>query len=403
MQFTYEAISQDNSVIKGNLQSKSREEALQELNGRGYRVLELQQGLALNTNINLLEKGPNKMDMAMLCTQWALMDGAGISQRKLLEKLQKTTSNPQLKEALDNLRKEVELGTEVTKAMHKYPNIFSEAFIAQLETAIRTNTVEKTMKGLSVMYERNLRVEQEVRSALVQPGITVVIAIAIVILLMIMVIPQFTDIFSSMKIELPIYTRILIKATELLMSPWALVLLALIAAAPLYLTHWQKAPENRAKLDDFILRLPVVGNIMLLSALSRISRTLATMLENGMSNTQAIELSARAAGNAVLADIMLEGKRHIEHGGKLFEVLERYPSEFPATITGMVETGEESAQLAPMIDRIADFYESQVESEARNLAQRINPILTVGLALVVGVIMMAVMAPMSAMIGELSK
>lgn len=402
MEFTYQAINNTGEVT-GRIEADSPSDALDQLNRRGYRVLELSRVSQLGQNVTFVERGPSKMDMAMFCTQWALMDSGGLSQQKLLEKLYKTTENKKLREALKDVLQEVKVGQRVTDAMSKYPSIFDEAFLAQLETAIRTNNVETTMKRLSLMYEQNMRIEQEVRSALVQPGITVIVAIVIVIVLMMTVIPQFIGIFESMDLELPIYTKILIWITQLLMSPWALVLLGGLIGGVLYLLQWRKTPENQAKLDEFLLRLPVVGKLLLLSSLSRISRTLSTTLANNMSNVQSIELSARAAGNAVLAGIMMEGKRHIERGGKLFEVLEKYPDEFPPTITGMVETGEESSQLAPIIDRVADFYESQVEFEARNLAQRINPILTIGLALMVGLIMLAIMTPMSAMIGELSK
>lgn len=326
---------------------------------------------------------------------------AGVSQTDSLHALIRTTDNAKLKDALIDVREKVERGQTITHAMGQHPSIFDRSFLALLTAALKTNTVPETLERLSMMYERNHKVAQEVKGALVQPGITVLVAIGVVFLVTIVVIPQFEEMLEGLQVELPVYTKALLAAANVMRSPWLLVVAAGVAALVVAGRRAYRTPEGRNRVDALILKIPKVGTLIRIGALSRVNRTLATLLSNGVGKVEALDIAARASGNSVLETVLLEGRENVARGNYLYQVLERYPKLFPATITGMVNTGEQQGALARMLDRVSDFYERQVEQDARNLTKFIEPLMFVVIGVVVMGLMLAVMTPIMSVVDNL--
>jgi len=401
--FSYTTQNDAGAVTTGTLSALNHAAALQDLKRRGLRIIDLKTASPLTGNIQLRNPGPNGMDMSLFCSQFALMARAGVSQTETLQALTRTTSNRKLQAALEDVRQKVDGGILITRAMAEYPLIFDRSFVALMTAAIRTDTVAPTMDRLSTMYERNVKVQQEVKSALVQPAITIILAFLVIILLSIVVIPQFKSMLEGMNVPLPIYTRLLIATSEFMRSWLVIFPLAIIIGSGIAFQKFNQTEKGKVRVDELLLKIPKVGSLILLGSLSRINRTLSTLLSNGIAKNDSIDIAAKASGNAVLERILQEGRAHIEQGGLLYQVLERYPKQFPATITGMVSTGERQGELAPMLDRVADFYERQVENDAKNLTKTIEPLMYVVIGVMVGGIVLAIMAPLSSMIAALSK
>jgi len=391
-------------IETGRIKATSREGALKELKDRKTgRVIHIKKASAVSGDLRVFDKAPNGMVLSLFCSQLGMMVRAGVSQSDSLSALIKTTDNRKLQEALVDVRNRVELGQPITEAMTRYPQIFDRSFLALLTTALKTNTVPEMLERLSMMYERNHTVAQEVKSALVQPMITVTIAIAVMFLVSIMVIPQFEGMLRSLNVELPVYTRMLLAVTQAMRNP----LILLTIAAGLFGLSYSfgqayRNPKGRKKIDELILRIPKIGTLVRLGALSRVNRTLSTLLSHGVGKVEALDIAARASGNTVIEDILLEGKKAVASGQHLYQVLERYPKIFPATISGMVNTGEEQGELARMLDRVSDFYERQVESDAKNLNKFIEPSIYVLIGVMVMGLIMATLMPIMSVVSNLN-
>ena len=371
--YKYEALTPSGGTDKGIIEAKNREEALNEIKRRNLRVKSLKQLGGVNQEIKLSNPWPNGMDMSLFCSQYALMADAKVSQNETLEALIRTTSNERFKDALKDINDRVGRGQSLPQAMAMHPRIFDRSFLALLMTALQTNSVPQTFRRLSEMYEKNVKVEQQVKGALVQPAITLSIALIVVMILALFVIPQMKTMLEGLNTKLPTMTRLLIGFTDMLRSPLGLIPLALVIGGILALRSYISTRQGKENVDRFILKVPKIGDLVRLGSLSRVNRTLATLLSNGISKDEALSISAQASGNAVIEEVLVEARKSVERGELIYPVLERYPKLFPPTITGMINTGEKQGELAAMLDRVSDFYERQVEIDAQNLTKFIEP------------------------------
>ncbi|KQR11256.1 type II secretion system F family protein [Deinococcus sp. Leaf326] len=389
-------------AVKGVITAKDKAAALADLKEKNITAKSLAVASPLSQNIKLRDPLPSGTDMSLLCSQLALMDRAGVNLLETMTSLLQTTANQKLKDALHDIRDGVSRGQEFPIALGRHPLIFDKSFVALVKAGIRTNTLSTTLDRVSTMYERNVKVTQEVRGALVQPAITIAIAIAVVILLSIMVIPQMQGMLEGLNVALPPLTKIILGFSAVVRGPIGLLLLAVIVAAVIFVQRYIKTDQGKTNFDKFVLRIPKIGDLVLLGSLSRVNRTLATLLSNGIAKNEAIGIAAEASGNRVLEDVLLLGRKSVERGDHLYTVLEAHPKLFPATITGMVRTGESKGELSEMLDRVSDFYERQVETDARNLTKYIEPFMIVFLGVIVGGLVLAVMLPLSEVIKNLS-
>lgn len=387
---------------KGTITAKDKAAALAELREKNITAKTLTPASALTQNIKLRDPLPNGTDMSLLCSQFALMDRASVNLLETLTSLLQTTANQKLKDALRDIRDGVSRGQELPVALGRHPLIFDKSFVALVKAGIRTNTLDVTLDRVSTMYERNVKVTQEVRGALVQPGITIGIAVAVVILLSVMVIPQMQGMLQGLNVPLPLVTKAVLAFSAILRGPVGIILLGVIVATVIITQRYIKTEKGKVNFDKLVLRIPKVGNLILLGGLSRVNRTLSTLLSNGIAKNEAIGIAAEASGNRVLEDVLLLGRKSVERGEYLYSVLEHHPKLFPATITGMVRTGESKGELSQMLDRVSDFYERQVETDARNLTKFIEPLMFVFIGFIVGGLVMAVMLPLSEVIKNLS-
>lgn len=387
----------------GTLKAADKQQALRELKNRGAgQVVQLEASRALNQEIKLFSRPPNAMEMSLFCSNLGMMFDAKVRETEAIEASSRTTENQKLQEALGDVKERVERGQKLTHALNQHPEIFDRSFIALLTAAVATNTVPETLERLSTLFERNHKVGQEVKGALVQPMITILVALVVVFLVTIMVIPQFKQMLTGMNVPLPIYTVALLRTSEFMRSPWVLAPFAAIIGGVVLLRRMYGTPNGRRTLDAVVLRIPKLGTLIRLGALARVNRTLATLLTNGVGKVEALEIAARASGNSVLEEILLEGREHVAKGSHLYQILERYPKLFPATITGMVRTGEEQGELARMLDRVADFYERQVEQDAKNLTKFVEPLMFVLIGGMVMGLLMALMTPIMSVVDALS-
>lgn len=403
MKFKYEALLPGGGVDRGTLEATSRAEALAELRRRNLRVKTLTPMGGLSQDIQLSKPWPNGMDMSLLCSQFALMSDAKVSDMDTLSALIRSTSNERLKDALRDIADRVGRGQSMPNAMSVHSRIFDRSFLALLSAAIRTNSVPQTFRRLSEMYEKNVKVEQQVRGALVQPAITLAIAFIVIVILSLFVIPQMKSMLEGLNVPLPLMTRLLIQTTDLLRSPLGLVVLGLLVAGVMALRSYIGTRQGKEQFDRFILTVPKIGDLVRLGAISRVNRTLATLLGNKVGKNEALSIAAQASGNVVIEEVLIEARKSVETGNLIYPVLERYPKLFPPTITGMISTGETQGELASMLDRVSDFYEQQVERDAQNLTKFIEPLMFVFLGVVVGGLVMAVMLPLASMIQNLSQ
>jgi len=306
-----------------------------------------------------------------------------------------------MKAILSDVRAEVEGGQMLAKAMEKYPNVFDRLFIGLVRAGEVGGTLEESLQRLSQFLEKDVELRRKVKSAMTYPTIVMIFALAVVLLLMTFILPKFMDMFKDLGIkEMPAPTAILKGISDFILAKWyfaTLILVGFVVATKIF----GRTKVGRRLIDKFKLKAPVFGPLNHKVALARFSRTLATLLSSGVSILQAMETVAGTVSNDIMSDAILSARERIREGEQIAEPLAK-SKMFPPMVVQMVAIGQESGSLDPMLAKIADFYEDEVDAALASLTAAIEPVLIVALGGVVGFIVISLFLPMIAVIQNLT-
>jgi type IV pilus assembly protein PilC len=340
-------------------------------------------------------------DLSIFCRQFSTMIDAGVSLVRCLEVLGDQTVNPKLKRIIAEIQGEVEAGQTLSRAMQKYPSVFNSLFIGLIRAGEVGGVLEESLQRLSSFLEADQALRRKVKSAMTYPTIIAVIAVLIVLLLVTFILPRFMGLFKDLGVDqFPAPTQILMSFSEFLLHKWffmaAFIILFVIA-----FRVFIKTRVGSRIFDRIRLQAPVFGKLNHKVALARFSRTLGTLLESGVPILQALETVAGAVANQIIGDAILEARARIREGDKIGEPLQK-SKMFPPMVVQMISIGEESGSLDPMLAKIADFYEAEVDAALESLTAAIEPVMIVCLGGVVGFIVISMFLPLVAVVNKLT-
>ena len=400
--FNYTIRDANGQTRSGKVEAPNAEELRKRLQAEGLQVIEITEDRKA-PRVPAGGYGRVKLsDLAIFARQFSTMLDAGVSLIRCLDVLQAQTNNARLRKILLDLSARVESGESLSRSMARHPKAFSQLIIGLIRAGEVGGVLEESLQRIAGFLEKDVELRRKIRSAMTYPVIVLLAAIGIVIFLVSWLVPQFAQLFKELGIEnLPAPTQFLVDLSALFTQRWYVVLIA-VAAVFIAYKLFVSTRVGRRVADRVKMRVPVFGPLHHKIVMARFSRTMGTLLASGVPILQAMETVAGVVGNSIVSDAVIESRARIREGEKIADPLQR-SKMFPPMVVHMVSVGEESGSLDHMLNKIADFYENEVEMTIASLTAAIEPVMIVLLGVIVGFIVIAMFLPMIEVISNLSQ
>jgi type IV pilus assembly protein PilC len=402
--YSYTYKDPNGTLQKGTTEAETEEKLRARFEEQGLEVVEV---TMIKKRGTLRSRGYGKVKLIKLsvfCRQFSTMVDAGVSLVRCLDVLSRQTEDPKLKKILLDVGERVEGGESLSRAMQRHPRTFSNLFIGLIRAGEVGGVLEESLQRLSQFLEKDVELRRKVKAALTYPTLVIVAATAIVVFLVSYIVPEFAKLFVDIGLketDFPEMTKFLINLSHNFKNNWHIIILvtvAIVIAWRLFVgTRFGRRVADRIKLI-----IPVFGKLHHKVCMARFSRTMGTLLTSGVPILQAMETVAGTVGNSIMADAVLDARARIREGDRIGDPLEA-SKMFPPMVVHMIGVGEESGSLDFMLQKIADFYESEVEATLQSLTAALEPILIVLLGAVVLFIVLAMFAPLLKVIEQLSQ
>jgi type IV pilus assembly protein PilC len=353
-------------------------------------------------NLPTFGGGVKAKELAIFTRQFSVMIDAGLPLVQCLEILAGQQENKTFQKVLVGTRGAVEGGSTLSAAMKQYPKVFDPLYSNMVEAGETGGILDTILQRLSTYIEKNVKLKAAVKSALIYPIGVLSIAGAVITLLLWKVVPIFATLFAGLGVDLPLPTKIVIGLSHFVGSIFGLLIFVGIIASIFGLKIWYGTPTGRFALDTVVLKLPVLGILMRKIAVARFTRTLGTLISSGVPILEGLDITARTSGNAVVERALTKVRKSLEEGKSLTEPLKE-SEVFPGMVTQMIAVGEQTGAMDAMLQKIADFYEDEVDVAVKDLLTALEPIMIVFLGLVVGGVVISMYLPLFSLIGKLSQ
>ncbi len=344
-------------------------------------------------------KVPTK-DIAIFFRQFSVMIDAGLPLVQCLEILAANQENPAFQKCLTGVRVTVEGGATLANAMRQYPKIFDDLTTNMVEAGETGGILDVILQRLAAYVEKAVKLKAAVKSALIYPVSVISIAVLVVGALLKFVVPIFEKLFAGLGVELPLPTRMVIGLSQFVQNFWWVAIVGLVAAF-FALKQIRKDKRGKYMTDSILLKMPVVGLLLRKIAVARFTRTLGTLITSGVPILEGLAITARTSGNAVLEEALMKVRKAIEEGRTIVDPLKEC-GVFPNMVTQMIGVGEATGAMDNMLQKIADFYEDEVDAATKDLLTLLEPIMIAFLGVCVGGIVISLYLPLFAMIAKLA-
>lgn len=390
--FKYRAMNADGEKIEGTREAGSKGEIMEFISSNGYYPLMVEE-IVESSNIELhFNEKVRLKDISIFCRQFYTMLDAGVPILTCLNILSNQTQKKKLKEAIAEIEREVEKGGVLSEAMKKQKKVFPDLLISLIEAGEASGTLDSIMLRMATHYEKENKVNNKVKNAMIYPIILSCVAVTAVIFILVYVMPTFKGIFDQSGTVLPWSTKILLGSGDFLKDNfiWILIVLAGITAAVKYYFNTE---NGSIVLSQLKLKIPVIRNFTDMVIVSRFTRTLSTLLASGLPLIRAIDIVSGVVENKIAEKALLQVKEKIVKGEELNTSM-RATGIFPEMLYSMVKIGEETGSIDEILSKTADFYDEELETTIQATVALMEPILIVVMGLVIGFIIMSVMLPM---------
>ncbi len=392
--FRYMTIDQAGRQHKGTLESASFQTAMEELKARDLWIVELID-VATSLFSRELKFGAPKVKteiFTVFCRQLATMYKAGISLVEAVRILGEQTESKAFKKILVEVAEEMQQGSQFSLAAGSHPSIFSTVFISMVRAGEVSGNLDEMLERLAKFFEKEHNTKEKVKSAMIYPAIMGVMVTVVVTIMMIFVIPKFVANFETMGVELPLPTIVVIAISDWVQAYWFLVPFIMLAPSTI-VKLIRRYPKGQYAMDYLRLKVPVFGKLQHKQAIARFSRTFSSLFTAAVPMLQAMTIVAKVVDNVVIAKIIEESREGLRNGQPIAEPF-RKTWLFPPMVVQMMSIGEKSGTLDSMLEKVADFYENDVDTMADRLKSLLEPLMIVFLTLVVGGIVLSIMLPM---------
>lgn len=387
--FIWKGRTEEGALVTGETEAESEGELLLSLRKSGIiprYVKEKQEKKFLS-----LGKVSQK-DILFFTRQFATLFASGVPVVQAFDALIGQIKNKNFKKILIQMRNDIEKGSSLADSMRRHPRVFSSLFVNMVRAGEEGGMLDKVLQRMADYFEKMIKLKRKIIGAMIYPSLVIAVAILVVAIIMIFVIPTFAKLFAEMGLDLPLPTRITIAMSNFMAKSGIFIFLGIIIFF-VFVKFFRRSENGRKITDSIFLRIPVLGTILLKASLSRFSRTLGTLLGSGVPILNGMEISARASGNKVMEDVVIDMKEDITAGKSLTEVLKSKPEIFPPIFVQMVNVGESTGATDEMLNKVADFYDEEVDNTVANLMSMLEPALIVFLGVTIGFIVVSLYLP----------
>ena len=398
--FDYKVRDQKGQLVEGALDGDSIDLVVRRLREMGYLPVSVkprsktQMNLKGDLNIPGLTDRVKLGDLAVATRQLSSMVDSGLSLVRSLSVMVSQVENKQLAKVFNEVRLDAEQGLPFSQALARHPKVFDNLYIAMVQAGETAGTLDTVLGQLATAMEKRAAINRRVKSAMTYPAVVASVMVVILTAMIVFIVPIFKKIFASLGgAKLPLPTRMVIAVSHTIASIWGLLVVAVIIALIVAFVKWKNGPGKRT-WDRFKLKFPVFGPLMHKVAMSRFSSSFASLVASGVPILQSLDITSDTAGNQVVADVLQEAKEAVRQGRSIAEPFAHHPEVIPNLVTQMVEVGEKAGSLDAMLMKVSEFYDGEVEATVNSLASLLEPLMTVVMGALIGVVVVSLYLPM---------
>lgn len=394
--FGYEAIDSSGKAQKGSVEADNIDKARQDLTGQGLVVVSVTEQNALTKDINIDIGGkPTARDLSVFCRQFVSMVRAGVTILDALKMLADATENKKLKQAIIEVRANAEKGESLADSLAQHPKIFPGLMINMVAAGEASGSLDKSMERMATQFERSNKTRALVKKAMMYPMVLCIVMIAVVVVMLAVVIPNYVTMFADLGTDLPGITKAVMAASNFIKNYW-FILVPLVVGIVVGVKAFSATDTGKHFFGKIAIKLPLTKDLVVKSASAQMARTLSTLLGSGVPLIEAVDIVSGTMTNIYFKEALEDAKDEITIGQPLSRPLERC-GLFPPMVYHMTRIGEETGNTEDMLNKLADYYEEEVEMAVQTLMAAMEPLIIVVMAAIVSVLIAACMAPMVAM------
>ncbi|KPJ64808.1 hypothetical protein AMK68_00535 [candidate division KD3-62 bacterium DG_56] len=398
--YQYEAIDPQGKTISGRIEGDSLDAVRRKMADPHYYIVSLREvrGGAGGESLFDRFRRVKLRDLVIFSRQFATMIDAGLSVVKCLDILQQQARDPKLKSVIAAAKHDVGAGASLTDAMGRHPLIFSNLYVSMIRSAETGGILDIVLDRLATFLEKEQEVRQKVKSAMMYPSVVFAFATLVLIALVFFVLPKFRMIFEAMEVKLPWITKAMLNGSQYAIQYWYIPLVTIVGGFVAYRLY-ARTDRGRYNIDALKLRVPIMGELLMKISVSRFARTFGTLISSGVPVLRAMEIVVETAGNRVVGETIRQARSSVKEGERISGPL--FQSRiFPVMVTQMIAVGEETGRLDQMLSKVSDFYDGEVDSTLKGLTSLIEPLMIVGLGVIVGFIAVSVVSPIYTLVGS---
>ena len=394
--YGYRAITKAGKEVKGSLEADNKDLAMAELRRQELTVIDLGEQSFLTKDIDIQIGGwPKARDLSVMCRQFVSMTKAGVSILESLKMLCEQTENKRLQDALKEVRISVEKGETLADSMAEHPKVFPGIMVNMVAAGEASGSLEIAMERVATQLERSHKTQAMVKKAMIYPIAVCLVAVIVTIVMLVVVIPNYEDMFSQLGTELPWITMMYVNLSHVITNYWYIII-PIIIALVIAIRYFAKTDLGKHVFGKMALKLPLIGKLTTKSAASMMARTMSTLLGAGVPLIEAVDIVSGVMSNIYFKEAMQDAREEITIGMPLSRPLQE-SGLFPPMVYQMIRIGEESGNTEEMLDKLADYYDEEVEMSVQSLMAAMEPLIIIVLAVVVGGLIAACMMPMMQM------
>lgn len=392
MKFKYRAIAKNGQTVEGVFEAASESDVISMIKANSYMPLQVERDVGEEAKFELFKAKVKKKDLAVFCRQFFTMIDAGLGIVKCLDILEVQTENKTLQVTISRVNEDVQTGLTLSEAMKKHPLIFPTILTNMVEAGEVSGNLDAILERMAVHFEKENKIENKIKGSAIYPAALMFVSIAVVIFMLVFVLPTFTSMFEGSDTPLPWPTKFLLDLSDSLKTYWY-IYLGVVGLIVFGLISFKRTEEGTRFFDDMKLRLPVIKGVTAKIITSRFTRTLSTLMDSGIPLIKSMEVVSKVVNNLTIQDRITASIEQIRKGIPLSRAIKDV-GVFPPMVDSMIKIGEESGSLDDILSKTADFYDEEVEVALHKMTTLLEPIMIVGMALVIGFIVIAMYLPM---------
>jgi type IV pilus assembly protein PilC len=398
--YVWKGRSPNGEILSGEYVTESKDDLVNYLRKRKIIITSVREK---SKQMNIKLPWSNRVsvkDLGVFTRQFATMINAGLPMVQCLDILSQQAEKDFLKESISTVMTDVEGGSTLGEAMQKHPRMFSQLYVNMVEAGEAGGILDLILNRLATYLEKADALQRKVKSALTYPTVVCIVAVGASIFMLMFIIPTFARMFTDFGGELPLPTKIVMGMSNFLRNYWYILAMA-VTGLVVALQRYYKTEGGRRTIDRFMLRIPALGPVVRKGAVARFTRTLGTLISSGVPILNGLDITARTAGNKIIEEAVMRTRESISQGNTIAEPLKQ-SGVFPPMVTQMISVGEQTGALDEMLEKIASFYDDEVDTAVDAMTSIIEPVMIVVMGVIVGGMLIAMYLPMFKLVGVIS-